>query len=124
VVDEPAHDVPRLVIDVQRHLRIPADILFQVSGQLVQADAVDRGDLGYPDWPAPHPLAIPFANRMRAYGELLLTPLQPGLDPGRYVRDRDLPIAPAPAYDMENERWLAAHARHGIAQASRMVVTR
>ncbi len=27
-------------------------------------DAVDRGDLGYPDWPAPHPLSTPFANRM------------------------------------------------------------
>ena len=44
-----------------------ADMDFPVATPIRTAiiDAVDRGDLGYPDWPAPHPLARPFANRMR-----------------------------------------------------------
>ena len=44
-----------------------ADMDFPVAPPIRSAiiDAVDRGDLGYPDWPAPHPLAMPFADRMR-----------------------------------------------------------
>ncbi|HEY1967293.1 MAG TPA: aminotransferase class I/II-fold pyridoxal phosphate-dependent enzyme [Pseudonocardia sp.] len=44
-----------------------ADMDFPVATPIRSAiiDAVDRGDLGYPDWSAPHPLATPFANRMR-----------------------------------------------------------
>ena len=44
-----------------------ADMDFPVAPAIRSAiiAAVDRGDLGYPDWPAPHPLATPFANRMR-----------------------------------------------------------
>ncbi len=44
-----------------------ADMDFPVATPIRTAiiEAVDRGDLGYPDWPAPHPLAAPFADRMR-----------------------------------------------------------
>ena len=44
-----------------------ADMDFPVAPVIRSAiiDAVERGDLGYPDWPAPHPLAEPFANRMK-----------------------------------------------------------
>jgi cystathionine beta-lyase len=44
-----------------------ADMDFPVAPPIRSAiiDAVDRGDLGYPDWPTPHPLATPFAERMR-----------------------------------------------------------
>jgi len=44
-----------------------ADMDFPVAPPIRSAiiGAVDRGDLGYPDWPAPHPLATPFADRMR-----------------------------------------------------------
>jgi cystathionine beta-lyase len=44
-----------------------ADMDFPVATPIRSAiiDAVDRGDLGYPDWSTPHPLATPFANRMR-----------------------------------------------------------
>jgi cysteine-S-conjugate beta-lyase len=44
-----------------------ADMDFPVAAPIRSAiiDAVDRGDLGYPDWSAPHPLATPFADRMR-----------------------------------------------------------
>jgi cystathionine beta-lyase len=44
-----------------------ADMDFPVATPIRSAiiAAVDRGDLGYPDWTAPHPLATPFADRMR-----------------------------------------------------------
>jgi cystathionine beta-lyase len=44
-----------------------ADMDFAVAAPIRSAivGAVDRGDLGYPDWPAPHPLATPFADRMQ-----------------------------------------------------------
>ena len=44
-----------------------ADMDFPVATPIRTAiiDALDRGDLGYPDWPAPHPLAALFADRMR-----------------------------------------------------------
>ncbi len=44
-----------------------ADMDFPVAAAIRSAivDAVDRGDLGYPDWSEPHPLAKPFADRMR-----------------------------------------------------------
>ena len=43
-----------------------ADMDFPVAPVIRAAivEAVDRGDLGYPDWDEPHPLAIPFARRM------------------------------------------------------------
>ena len=48
-----------------------ADMDFPVAAPIRSAilDTVDRGDLGYPDWPLPHPLAMPFAERMeRRFG--------------------------------------------------------
>lgn len=44
-----------------------ADMDFPVAPVIRSAilDAVDRGDLGYPDWPGEHPLAVPFSNRMQ-----------------------------------------------------------
>ena len=43
LLDDPVDHVAGLIVEVQRHLGILADVPLQVSGQLVEADAVDRG---------------------------------------------------------------------------------
>ena len=50
-----------------------------------------------------------FTNVAQALADFMSVPFQPGLDPQRYAAQLRLPLAPAPLYDQESERWKLEH---------------
>ncbi len=53
-----------------------------------------------------------FSNVARALADFMTVPFRPGLDPGRYAKQLSLPMAPAPLYDLQSERWKLEHPQH------------
>ena len=64
---------------------------------------------------------MPFAqqtlgNRLRAIVNFLLTPMYPGYDLKRYIRQLEIPMPTNPLYSMQDERWLKEHAEEVTVQ--------
>ncbi len=53
-----------------------------------------------------------FSNVARTLAGFMSVPFRPGVDPERLAARLELPVAPAPLYDLQSERWKLEHARH------------
>jgi uncharacterized protein YbjT (DUF2867 family) len=52
------------------------------------------------------------SNVARALADFMSVPFRPGIDPERYAAQLSLPVAPAPLYDLQSERWKLEHGRN------------
>jgi uncharacterized protein YbjT (DUF2867 family) len=66
-----------------------------------------------------------FSNVARALADFMSVPFHPGIDPERYAAQLCLPVAPAPLYDLQSERWKLEHPQHdALPEIGREVVRR
>lgn len=56
-----------------------------------------------------------FGNTVKTFADFMRTPVSPGYNLARYVRESGFPVPPHPRFAMEDERWQAEHgqAEHG-----------
>jgi uncharacterized protein YbjT (DUF2867 family) len=88
----------------------PTTDVFDVTG--VEPESFESIVTRYAAAPGMQPT---LGNVLAAIGEFMTIPFRPGLDPARYVREHGIPLPPAPAYDMESERWKFEHAMQNVA---------
>jgi uncharacterized protein YbjT (DUF2867 family) len=91
----------------------PTTDVFDVTG--VEPETFESIVRRYAAAPALQPT---IGNITRALAGFMTVPFRPGLDPAQYVREHDIPLPPAPTYNMESERWTFEHAMQNAGSLS------